>query len=62
MALKYMESSKASIIASFEVVAASLFGVVLYGEPLNGYNLLGILLVVSALILLQVAPEKKMRK
>lgn len=62
MALKYMESSKASIIASFEVVAASLFGVILYGEPLNGYNLLGILLVVSALILLQVAPEKKMRK
>ena len=29
-ALKYIESSKASIIASFEVVAASLFGVFLY--------------------------------
>ena len=31
VALKYIESSRASIIASFEVVAASLFGVVLYG-------------------------------
>lgn len=62
IALRYMESSKASIIASFEVVAASLFGVVLYKEPLNGYNLVGILLVVAALILLQVSPEKKLRK
>ena len=38
--LKYMESSKASIIASFEVVAASLFGVALYHETLDAlqYN------------------------
>lgn len=59
IALKHMESSKASIIASFEVAAASLFGAVLYGETLNVYNLVGILLVVAALILLQAAPGKK---
>ena len=52
--LKYMESSKASIIASFEVVAASLFGVALYHETLDAYNIIGIICVVSALILLQV--------
>ena len=52
--LSYMESSKASIIASFEVVAASLFGVILYGEALNIYNITGILFVVIALIILQI--------
>lgn len=53
-ALKYMESSKASIIASFEVVAASLWGVIIYSEKLNAYNVLGIIFVVGALILLQI--------
>lgn len=53
-ALKHMESSRASIIASFEVVAASLFGIVLYQETLDVYNILGIICVVSALVILQV--------
>lgn len=53
-ALQYMESSRASIIASFEVVTASLLGVVLYGETLSVWNIIGIILVVSALILLQI--------
>ena len=53
IALQYMESSRASIIASFEVVAASLLGTVLYQETLSVLNMAGIGLVVSALILLQ---------
>lgn len=57
--LKYMESSKASIIASFEVVAASLFGVVLYHEKLDLFNLFGIVCVVTALIILQIKPKKR---
>lgn len=52
--LQYMESSRASIIASFEVVAASVFGVVLYRETIGFFNAAGIALVVSALILLQI--------
>ena len=59
IALKYIESSRASIIASFEVVAASMIGVVLYGEMLGILNIIGIICVVSALILLQIKwPEK----
>lgn len=59
IALKYIESSRASIIASFEVVAASMIGVVLYGETLGILNIIGIICVVSALILLQIKwPEK----
>lgn len=52
-ALQYIESSKASIIASFEVVAASLFGVILYDESLDVFNVIGITCVVAALVLLQ---------
>lgn len=52
--LKYMESSKASIIASFEVVAASMFGVILFQEKIDIVNALGIVCVVSALIILQI--------
>ena len=59
VALKHIESSRASIIASFEVVAASLFGVVLYEETLSGMNLAGILLVVTALTMLQVPAKAK---
>lgn len=57
-ALKYIESSKASIIASFEVVAASLLGVVLYNERLDLFNLTGIVCVVAALIILQLKPGR----
>lgn len=49
--LKYVESSRASIIATFEVVAASLFGVILYGETLDMFNIIGIVCVISAIIL-----------
>lgn len=59
LALKFIESSRASIIASFEVVAASLFGVVLYSETLDFFNVLGIICVVAALIILQIKPRVK---
>lgn len=59
-ALRYIESSKASIIASFEVAAASLFGVILYQEKLDIYNIMGILCVIMALILLQINFSKKL--
>lgn len=59
-ALKYIESSKASIIASFEVVAASLFGVFLYHEPLDLFNIVGIVCVVAALVILQLKPRSEL--
>ena len=58
-ALAHMESSRASILASFEVVAASLFGVILYHEKLDLFNIAGICCVVAALVILQVRQEKK---
>lgn len=58
-ALRYIESSKASIIASFEVAAASIFGVIFYQEKLNFFNILGIICVISALVILQINFHKK---
>lgn len=57
--LKHMESSKASIIASFEVVAASMLGLVLYHEKLDAFNIIGIICVVTALIILQVKTRQR---
>lgn len=57
-ALKYVEAGSAPIIASFEVVAASIYGVVLHGETLSAINILGIFLVLIAIALLQKKPRE----
>lgn len=48
--LKYVENSKASIIASVEPVTATLLGVVLFGEALTVEGVVGTLLVLGALV------------
>jgi len=58
-ALKYMESSTASIMVSFEVVMASLYGVMLYGEKLDIFNVTGIFCIIAAVVLLE---AKKVNK
>ncbi len=50
--LERMESSKAAIIASVEPVVGTLFGVLLFHEPLTLLGALGVLLVLSAILLL----------
>lgn len=57
VALRYMESGKASIAATFEVAASSIFGFVLYQEKLGVMNLVGIFMIVVAIITLNL-PEK----
>lgn len=49
--LSAMENSKASIIASVEPVAATIFGVVLFKENMTLNNLVGIILVLGAIII-----------
>lgn len=51
--LKSVESSRASIVATVEPVVASLMGVLLFGEVLSGWQLVGICLVLSAVVLIQ---------
>lgn len=57
-ALKYVEAGTAPIIASFEVVAASIYGVFLHGETLTLTAVCGIALVITAISLLQRKPRE----
>ena len=53
-----MAASKASILATFEPIAAALFGLVLFQETVTSAGWLGIVCEVAALVLLQL-PEKQ---
>lgn len=57
-ALERMEGSRASILASIEPVVATLFGVLLFHEPLGGSGILGILSVLAAVVILSITPQK----
>lgn len=51
--LTYIESSRASITATIEPIVAALIGVIMFGDILTGWQVLGIILVLSAVILVQ---------
>lgn len=51
--LKYMENSKASIIASVEPVVATLLGILIFHESMTAEGMLGVVLVLSAIIICQ---------
>lgn len=51
-ALKYLEASKVSVIASVEPVIATMFGVILYGEYVKLSGIIGIVCVLFAIGLL----------
>ena len=56
--LNYIENGTASIVASVEPVAATLTGILLYHEIPTGLEILGILLVLTAIALLNL-PKKE---
>lgn len=49
--LKYIEAGKASIIACIEPVVATISGLIIYGEQISIWSLLGILCVVGSVVL-----------
>lgn len=55
--LYYLETSRASIIATIEPVVATVIGVVLFGEPLTLFKILGISLVISAVAIIREKAE-----
>ena len=52
LGLSMVEASKAGILATVEPLVATLIGVVVYDEPLTALSGLGILLILSAVVLL----------
>ncbi len=47
-----VEASKAGILATIEPMVATLVGVLVFSEPLTVLSVLGILLILSAVIIL----------
>ena len=54
--LQYVESGKASILASVEPVVGTLLGVFLFHEALSLQEIAGIVLVLAAIVVLSSAP------
>ncbi len=62
LGLKHVEASKAGIIATIEPMVATLVGITVFSEPLTIMSASGILLILSAVILLNLKqrhPETK---
>lgn len=59
MSVKRIGAGTASILTTFEPVAAAVFGFVCFGEQLDGWAILGIVIEVTALILMVIEPGKK---
>lgn len=57
--LKGLENGKASIMASIEPVVATLVGLAIYREKLTVLSVIGVILVLSAIILLNIKNKKE---
>ena len=58
VSLNYMDTGKASILASCEPIAASVFGIIFFNEIPNIFSVVGIILTVTALTLLSINTNK----
>ena len=61
LGLKYVEASKAGIIATIEPMVATLIGIVVFSEPLTLMSGLGIILILSAVIILNLKQQNRRR-
>ncbi len=57
--LSMIESGKASITATLEPVVATAVGVYLFEEVLTGFQVIGIVLVITAVIILQIRSKER---
>jgi drug/metabolite transporter (DMT)-like permease len=62
LGMKYTEPSIASILASLELVMASIVGFIAFGQSLAWYNYIGIALVMAAVVMLNIKPSHKEEK
>ncbi len=60
--LSKVDVSVAAVISTFELMVASVAGIVLYDEPITFFKILGILLMISAVCVLSISSSKKAAK
>lgn len=58
VSLNYIDTGKASILASCEPIAASVFGIIFFNEIPNIFSVAGIILTITALTLLSINTNK----
>ena len=51
--LSYLETSKASIIATLEPIVATVIGIILYSEPITLFKIAGISIVLFAVSIIR---------
>lgn len=61
LGLKKVSNSKAGILAALELVAALIVGLIAYGEVPSIYNIIGIVLVFTAIAVQEIKIDKKAR-
>ena len=59
LGLKTVDASRAGIIATIEPLVATLVGIFVFSEPLTLLSGLGILLILSAIVILNLKSGKK---
>ncbi|NLV69935.1 MAG: EamA family transporter, partial [Clostridiales bacterium] len=58
---KPVETSKVNVIASMEVVVAALIGVYVFHEFINGWKLLGMALVLSSILIMNLSAPLRVK-
>ena len=60
--LRYLEAGRAGIVATWEVVVASVLAFIIFGETLNALQIVGASLIFAGIILVRIHPSKKIPK
>ena len=58
LGLRTVEASKAGILATIEPMVATLVGILVFSEPLTLLSGLGVLLILTAVVLLNMPPRR----
>ena len=59
LGLRTVEASKAGILATVEPMVATLFGILVFSEPLTLMSALGVLLILAAVVILNISNRYK---
>ena len=59
LGLRTVEASRAGILATIEPMVATLIGVFVFSEPLTLFSGLGVLLILTAVILLNLKQQER---
>ncbi|KPL00122.1 MAG: hypothetical protein AMJ91_05310 [candidate division Zixibacteria bacterium SM23_73_3] len=57
--LRYIEASRAGIMATWEVVVASVLAFIIFGETLNAPQIMGAALIFAGIVIIRIHPSKR---